>query len=571
MLQVHTNADQDTDNSDHARHMDRSRQHSSPGHSSTHQDGPSPFINTGALVPTPVLSHWCDLKIPEQVHPTSHSLQPVASPPQQISTARRMQSIPVREYNPGVFGPSLEPTPTSPSSIDSMYNHSVPTLQTSAMFNSSPQSSSSGISFGISTTPTSIGSSDMARGDSFISGSFHNDIEMIRLDSAASNTTNDQAGLRKDVQLPVQQSFHFTPALRLPTPSANPAHDISLAGAQFNSRRADAAAPNMQRKLSSNSRQLHPKVKVTSPVVCKQPSTSGHDVIRVPSQDGSYKEAIKISPPSSFIRSSSNDKVKCPYLGCAAHPHGFKGMHEMQRHFDRAHKEARQVYVCAPLVDEPDFLSKTNCKHCQTQKRYNEDYNAGEHLRRMHFNPRQPKIRRGQLTDDEKRGGKGGGTEPPMTLLRNYMVTFEVDVNGMRVSEPQKVNPSSNLIVPIIVDGGDQHTDQDMAIANRSSSTQKTNLEEFNSDDDHQVVLCSPTQTNGKTRSASIQLLDSEPAQLEIADDMKSYSQSPGWKSNAENQFPFDPNDPFIQDPLLSDVTSAEYDDELIGFLTSLS
>lgn len=381
----------------------------------------------------------------------------------------------------------------------------------------------------------------MTREDSSGGASFYKGLEMIRLNSAVSKATTDQNDFRKDSPTGTQQ----TPDLKPPqvfAPSADPAYDISLAGAQFSNHHVDAAAPIMQRQMSSCSRQLQPKPNVNHPMTREPSSADGHDVIRVPSSDGSYKEAIKISPASSFTRSSSSKKVGCPHQGCISQLQGFKGMHEMQRHFDRAHKKARQVYVCAPLEDEPEFLSKPNCKGCQNQKRYNEDYNAGEHLRRMHFNPKPPKVRRGQLKPEEKRGGKGGGTEPSMTILRNYMVTFEVDVNGKRVSEPRRVNPSSNLIMPTITDGSDRPTDEDSAKAASPTCPAETDLEHSNAE----------AKSNAPWFAGN-ELPGFDPAQFDFAVDL---------------------NNPLIDDPPLFDANlldnSAVYDDELAGLFPFL-
>ena len=55
---------------------------------------------------------------------------------------------------------------------------------------------------------------------------------------------------------------------------------------------------------------------------------------------------------------------------------------------------------------------------------YGAYYNAAAHLRRAHFHPRK-RGRKGK--HDEKRGGKGGGDDPPMDILKQkWMKEVEI-------------------------------------------------------------------------------------------------------------------------------------------------
>lgn len=82
----------------------------------------------------------------------------------------------------------------------------------------------------------------------------------------------------------------------------------------------------------------------------------------------------------------------------------------------------RTTYVCIDISNNKDFLK--GCSQCESGKEYNEDYNAGQHLRRMHFN-NHSKKHHGSIDPTEHRGEKGGGTEPPMFELRKWMKKIE--------------------------------------------------------------------------------------------------------------------------------------------------
>lgn len=122
----------------------------------------------------------------------------------------------------------------------------------------------------------------------------------------------------------------------------------------------------------------------------------------------------------------------------------------MHRHFDLVHKATRRVYVCRPPASDLSFLDK--CKACRSCKRYNADYNAAEHLRRVHLKPeRGPegvKLRgRARFSFRDR---------TPVGELRKYMIVFEVDREGKTVSEPRKAVAESDVIVPELseLDGG---------------------------------------------------------------------------------------------------------------------
>ena len=113
-------------------------------------------------------------------------------------------------------------------------------------------------------------------------------------------------------------------------------------------------------------------------------------------------------------------KKKCSQ--CHEHPDGFRGEHELRRHIERAHTALRKMWICVDPTKDQKFLA--NCKQCKAKKKYGAYYNAAAHLRRAHFNPKKHRGRgRGKI--DEKRGGKGGGDNPPMEELKKYMLEVE--------------------------------------------------------------------------------------------------------------------------------------------------
>ena len=141
-----------------------------------------------------------------------------------------------------------------------------------------------------------------------------------------------------------------------------------------------------------------------------------------------------------------SDKVKCDQ--CDMKPEGYRGEHELQRHKVRAHALTRKVYVCVEDSKDGRFLSQ--CEQCKSFKQYGAYYNAAAHLRRKHFNKRPIGVKKkGKLTEKERRGGKGGGTEPPMCVLKKWMHEFEVNSKGEPVKEADIIySPSKPPSIP---------------------------------------------------------------------------------------------------------------------------
>ena len=105
---------------------------------------------------------------------------------------------------------------------------------------------------------------------------------------------------------------------------------------------------------------------------------------------------------------------------CGDFPNGFRGEHELRRHWDRCHHSVKKVWICTQPRSRTEWSPRkplSDCKYCRQQKKYNVYYNAAAHLLRAHFNPRK-RGRKAQGEQRVSRAGKAGDDWPSIDWLK---------------------------------------------------------------------------------------------------------------------------------------------------------
>ena len=169
------------------------------------------------------------------------------------------------------------------------------------------------------------------------------------------------------------------------------------------------------------------KRSIASKTLPDGPTSGEHNKNRPlkPQEPGTQrKEAISKAP---YVR-PQHPKLFCDR--CSENEQGFRGEHELRRHWDRAHAEVRRVWICVDPGNKEGWRPKRPvdiCKQCKNQKPYNVYYNAAAHLRRAHFCPRK-RGRKARGEERESRAGKAGGDWPPIEWLKANGWLKEIEV-----------------------------------------------------------------------------------------------------------------------------------------------
>lgn len=215
-----------------------------------------------------------------------------------------------------------------------------------------------------------------------------------------------------DIFLPsLSQSQSFPPS-HVPS-SVDLLHSPSQESNASSSSSDSSQSRHLRRVQEQNAQSRRPLAPKTQSLELG-PAIPPANVVEIVSEDGTLRRKAQI--PRSNRQPKETNKIFC--LLCNDHKEGFHGDHELRRHISRCHSTVRKVWVCKDISPDRTFLA--NCKHCRNGKAYGANYNAAAHLRRVHFNPCEtPKGGRGKVS--QNRGGIGGGDNPPMEYLRQWM------------------------------------------------------------------------------------------------------------------------------------------------------
>lgn len=454
--------------SDNPATQGRTRQQNSPfvsntisrKRSSTSRNGPSPFTsNRTASSPIPISNRRRENDALQEYQTNNDD---PFNPYKTRRLSKEPQILECAVYDdPGVFleqnatadnnlppDQSLRQPPTHIPHRLSMTSTQPPILGSSPIVAQSPATAFTG-SLSDFTPPTSAA---MSRQSSSICGG----VSMLKLNSQASNAIseqgpgehtfplNSQSFATRDSQdaktsatnaaqladppyttydsaWPAQQSYDFSTLTTSPLAPSASSPEIPMkrsSSAETDQSGSSEVSKGSQGMNASSARRLAPKMQNATQLMSRPPSSSGHEVIRTRSADGSVKEVVPIAK-APYVR-PYHDKIKCTQ--CNAKPDGFRGEHELRRHTERAHGVHRKAFICVDISLNRNFL--VGCKACESKKKYNAYYNAAAHLRRVHFNPKQ-KGCKGKSKHGEGRGGKGGGDYPPMEIVKEWMIEID--------------------------------------------------------------------------------------------------------------------------------------------------
>lgn len=230
-----------------------------------------------------------------------------------------------------------------------------------------------------------------------------------------------------------------------------------------------------QEQVAQAARPIAPK-DLPESTISKQSSSNlsgGQDMLR----QRSAPEPKVLIPKLQYSR-QAKEKLKCER--CNKNPDGYRGSHELHRHMALDHNSFRTAWVCVD-VSTDGFLS--GCAACESKKPYGQDYNAAAHLRRFHFHPRSG-VRRTNVDPEERRGGKGGGKDPPMSECRRWMTKIQVPGKDYMVLADSAVDDAGDDAAEHDEEYKEEQGEQDEVVGDSSPpGTVQTNGETLQSPD----------------------------------------------------------------------------------------
>jgi hypothetical protein len=256
-------------------------------------------------------------------------------------------------------------------------------------------------------------------------------VNLLRVDSSASHCKYSVGSGSTTINAYTFPSQ--TEMKRLPSEESN-ASSLSSSSQRGQSRMSRRVS---EQNAQSKARPLAPKQEYHDDSSSTKAKTL--KIVEVTSDDGTIRHKAEI--PRTTRQQPQRLTTFCQL--CDDHPQGFHGEHELSRHVERHHTSYRKVWICkdSTLKDAPrPVVPLSNCKACRNSKTYGANYNAAAHLRRAHFFPcKNKRGGRGKVSDG--RGGMGGGDEPSMDELKNWMY----EVNGAD-TVPQSAPPELSQI-----------------------------------------------------------------------------------------------------------------------------
>ncbi len=245
--------------------------------------------------------------------------------------------------------------------------------------------------------------------------------------------------LELDTEMNRDVSSSLTPNVeQIQSPSSPdfPTEMTRDASCESNASSTSRISRRSQEQIAQAARPIAPKDVAEKPTRNpSSPSLSGGQDMR---RQRSAPEPKVLIPKLQYSR-QAKEKLKCSL--CNKNPDGYRGSHELHRHMALDHNASRTAWVCVDISTD-GFLS--GCPACESKKPYGQDYNAAAHLRRFHFHPKS-EVRRTNVDPEERRGGKGGGKDPPMNECRRWMEKVKV--------------PGKDFMALADSAGGDAHDD----------------------------------------------------------------------------------------------------------------